>query len=220
MDESPLAKLPPELRNLIYEYALTADRPYSISVRSASLVPKSHRDRGVLSLTHTCKTIRTESTPLFYALNEFVYRSSDAFRYEGWLFPQLLDFRRAIGEVNALAIRTVTIDCGCCGLLYQPTTASQMELTLGRIIRAGGLFTHRVFTVNGSFVTLDPSANRCLRFDFALRLSDLFTSLEHLRVQLKDRKDEIWAPCLASTLGQIGRLEKSVCGMLSEKKPP
>ncbi|KAF2171132.1 hypothetical protein M409DRAFT_19102 [Zasmidium cellare ATCC 36951] len=59
MDNSPLNKLSAELRNQIYELALTSDNPVSISDGSAVQPP----------LTRTCKQIRSESLLLSYGLN-------------------------------------------------------------------------------------------------------------------------------------------------------
>ncbi|EME83162.1 uncharacterized protein MYCFIDRAFT_174640 [Pseudocercospora fijiensis CIRAD86] len=59
MDQSPFFKLSPELRNLVYEYAVTQ------SDASVKLLEKQP------GLTMTCRKIRQECLLLFYSLNTF-----------------------------------------------------------------------------------------------------------------------------------------------------
>lgn len=61
MDNSSLAHLSPELRNLIYGHALYERRPVAIS-KNFSTEP---------ALLRTCKQIREEAELLFYAVNDF-----------------------------------------------------------------------------------------------------------------------------------------------------
>ncbi|KAF2483058.1 hypothetical protein BDY17DRAFT_323822 [Neohortaea acidophila] len=79
LQHSPLAKLPPELRNLIFEYAVTQlapifveDKDYHNPDRRISL-RATPRCRPT-ALTQTCKQIRDEAEPLLYACNDFVIR--------------------------------------------------------------------------------------------------------------------------------------------------
>jgi len=62
MDNSPLARLPSELRNRVYELALTVQMDYPIYLRDIDL----H-----IGLTRTCRQARNESRPMFYAFNRF-----------------------------------------------------------------------------------------------------------------------------------------------------
>lgn len=64
---SPLLGLPAEIRNTIYEMALTHDTP---------IYPMGHHYQGALTLT--CGQIRAESLALYYACNSFVL---DNFHY-------------------------------------------------------------------------------------------------------------------------------------------
>ncbi|KAF2215876.1 hypothetical protein CERZMDRAFT_81966 [Cercospora zeae-maydis SCOH1-5] len=59
-EQSPLLRLSPELRNLIYEYALTEPTSQEPNL----LLPQP-------ALTRTCDRIRRESLLLYYALNNF-----------------------------------------------------------------------------------------------------------------------------------------------------
>jgi hypothetical protein len=65
-DHSPLLELPAELRNLIYEYAVTEPRRVCV-------------DDGVPEppLALFCKQIRHESLPLFYTNNDFCVHNYD-----------------------------------------------------------------------------------------------------------------------------------------------
>ena len=76
MENSLLDKLPAELRNQVYEFALTA--PASITFRRGTTlgwVPKSSLgSRNLLALRRTCKTVREETSLMRYAVNTFELR--------------------------------------------------------------------------------------------------------------------------------------------------
>lgn len=111
MDNSPFAKLPAELRNLVYSHALKKDKPYVFGpIRLQGPTPAEH-ERGAaenpLSLAQTCKAINTECAPLFYSENEFAFSGFDrdslvAFR----------KFKASIGDRNAAALQSIGIDMG------------------------------------------------------------------------------------------------------------
>jgi len=79
MDHSPLARLPPELRLVIYEHTLRADREIVISVYDSPLPlmrtgtvhirPSCCVDRQPLSLLLTCRQTRSEARPVLFAIN-------------------------------------------------------------------------------------------------------------------------------------------------------
>ena len=62
MEDSPLQRLPPELRNHIFKLALTADRP----IKLEDLHEKT-------ALIRTCKQIRQEGSAIFYMCNRFSF---------------------------------------------------------------------------------------------------------------------------------------------------
>lgn len=85
MDDSPLGKLPPELRNKIFDLILLA--PDSIYVDTAGdasdlygapqLQPCHEvQVRDALALMATCRQIRQESIPTFYGVNKFFIDTS------------------------------------------------------------------------------------------------------------------------------------------------
>ncbi|KAK4546294.1 hypothetical protein LTR36_001971 [Oleoguttula mirabilis] len=69
MDNSPLARLPAELRNYIYKVAVKSDRPVKIRLDSKNKQLKMVTYGRVLALTETCRRLRDESLGLFYASN-------------------------------------------------------------------------------------------------------------------------------------------------------
>ena len=75
MDASSLARLSPELRNRIYEFALFRPEgvliPFSRSNRS--YLPRS--PNAQLALTTVCREVRAETKLLFYAVNTFVLQT-------------------------------------------------------------------------------------------------------------------------------------------------
>jgi len=74
MDESPLGRLPPELRLAIYEHALAQDDEIELKLkyyRGKPALRAGNTKVHSLALTATCKQIRQESKDLFYDLNSF-----------------------------------------------------------------------------------------------------------------------------------------------------
>lgn len=127
MDASPLAKLPPELRSIIYELVLYRPLGFRFERRrkNADITycnPPDQRQRHMLALTEVCKHVRAESTSTFYAINSFiitpwVYRlggqwnifqaskyNRDMKAYKRWL--------KKIGHDSAAAIRFFFIISG------------------------------------------------------------------------------------------------------------
>ncbi|KAL1586683.1 hypothetical protein WHR41_04616 [Cladosporium halotolerans] len=78
--KSPLFKLPPELRNMIWEYATYEEHvgPGECIVSTANGVPEP-------ALTRTCKIIREESLGMYFNINEVVLIIKD-FNVDAALF--------------------------------------------------------------------------------------------------------------------------------------
>ncbi|KAK5115850.1 hypothetical protein LTR85_009444 [Meristemomyces frigidus] len=132
MDHSPLARLPAELRNEIYELALTqAEAVVDIGQRW------EWRARGggiyqvtsigeALAITKTCKQIRQESASIFFSTNtfdikldtEFLFhnrpeRSSSNFQQDvEALLEPLHAFIDTIGEGNATMLCSAAVTLG------------------------------------------------------------------------------------------------------------
>lgn len=78
MDDSPLGRLPPELRNNIFEMAFAQQD--DIHIQTQRVLRKSKappvllvgKGKHTLALTHVCRQLRVEAKTLFYSANSFV----------------------------------------------------------------------------------------------------------------------------------------------------
>ena len=103
MNEPPLLRLPPELRNGIYEYALLLDGAYRINIANY-LEP---------ALTFVCKKVREESQPIFYASNTFnLFLGRDESPY---IFKTLLKWLSTIGPMRGFQVRRMELWLGSDG---------------------------------------------------------------------------------------------------------
>ena len=109
MENSPLAKLAPELRNRIYEFAVSESEPIHVHRCDPYLKPwfkVSSPPNGTppqrFAPSAICKQIRAECTQcMFFNNNDFRF----------WHRLSVLDrFLATIGELNSHDIRSVTID--------------------------------------------------------------------------------------------------------------
>ncbi|KAK5124133.1 hypothetical protein LTR85_001836 [Meristemomyces frigidus] len=113
VESSRFGKLAPELRNHIYELALTHDKPYGIragpSYGGLRLVPQNGL-MNLPALTATCRAIRRESTALFYAHNTFELEITerDPARYASAI-DDILTMNSA---TNKAVLSSVTLDIG------------------------------------------------------------------------------------------------------------
>ncbi|TKA28148.1 hypothetical protein B0A50_04119 [Salinomyces thailandicus] len=75
MDNSPLNRLPPEIRNRIYGLALAERGPvvseYGRRIESRSVVVEPAPPKHRLALTKTCKEVRRDSIKMYFAVNTF-----------------------------------------------------------------------------------------------------------------------------------------------------
>ena len=108
METSYFSRLAPELRNRIYEYALTRDRAFEITIYSDQEGLTQVKDtsaRHPLGLAMTCRAMREECTELFYSLNTFTVKASNPRR-----LTKIFDnFRAIIGPRNASSILSVVL---------------------------------------------------------------------------------------------------------------
>lgn len=126
MDSSPLNRLPAELRNEIYELALT--EPYGIVLdvnnhpaAAKYVYPKTIDTKTILrcprpaiSLLSTCKQIRDEARSIYFSVNKlvlfFCYRTATDRAYE-WI-THLTKWMEAVGPAQAAQLRRVEFDVG------------------------------------------------------------------------------------------------------------
>lgn len=99
MDNSPFARLSPELRNKIYQLALRKSTKWSIDIDLTQLARSNQ-------LTRTCRQVHSETHAMFYAINEFfvcIYNKRDADQLEtllDHLGPETVSCIRCL-EINA-----------------------------------------------------------------------------------------------------------------------
>jgi len=125
MNHSPLARLPPELRNNVYELALQQSNAVTVCLTKSTM---NHASRlanidNTISLLQTCTQIRTEATQLFFSVNCFtVALDADIVRRHGWargtpgrtadLLAPLRAFEDAIGEKYTSLLSSVVLRLG------------------------------------------------------------------------------------------------------------
>ncbi|KAK1058127.1 hypothetical protein LTR74_013656 [Friedmanniomyces endolithicus] len=116
MESSPLLKLPPELRNYIYELTFT-NPPIELTwtTHDGSVPrPEPHSNRRLgLALTATCKQVKQECGRMLYADNDFVIScrlgKSGYSKYDTGYADIVRRFIATVGFGNALAVRTLTL---------------------------------------------------------------------------------------------------------------
>lgn len=134
MDASPLAKLPPEIRNATFELVLLVPTGITIDLefwRSdlPELTNNESEVRAALALMTTCRQIRQEALSTFYGANEFIIDMTDlldeddharsrktvkirAYLLRGWL--------QSLGE-GARFLRHLVIDLGISKSMFYGT---------------------------------------------------------------------------------------------------
>lgn len=95
MDASPFARLSPELRNLIYEFAFTA----SDNLKAVTL----QNDRIQHGITKTCRQIRRETLTMYYSMTRF-----NAHLDDGPSIP-LARWLKQIGREHCLLLDEINI---------------------------------------------------------------------------------------------------------------
>ncbi|KAK4546324.1 hypothetical protein LTR36_002001 [Oleoguttula mirabilis] len=139
MDASPLGRLPPELRHIVFNLVLLTPKLIDVGMTTpiyglsgpffGSGMPPA---QDVLALTATCKQMRSEIIPVFYSANEFVINvsalaeetcenaimemvKSQALLLRGWL--------QSLGQ-NASCLRKVIIHAGAWETVFLDALAS------------------------------------------------------------------------------------------------
>lgn len=70
-DPSGLLQLPPEIRDVIYEFALTSDHPV-VTFRLDTYQQDSYQEATQPPLTRVSRQVRQESLPIYFDCNEFI----------------------------------------------------------------------------------------------------------------------------------------------------
>lgn len=124
MDNSPLLRLPPELRNHIYDLVFAEGGTINIDA------PHYPQEIQVPTLLHTCRQLRAEASSVYYSTHIFVARVS---RRHG-LSPALKDWLRKIGVEGRALIRAIHLEPGLTGFRleeaekYSRLCAEELEI--------------------------------------------------------------------------------------------
>ncbi|KAK5117802.1 hypothetical protein LTR85_008777 [Meristemomyces frigidus] len=141
MESSSLRKLPAELRNTIFELALSASDPVNINLPSANRTwtstTSSWSTPSSLAHAQTCKQIRRETLPVFFAANSFSIVTSEldsGGMDDSCLGTGLKPMRRLLAELGThkALISTLEIHLG----YYEPAMVEYTSAGLARLIRA------------------------------------------------------------------------------------
>ncbi|KAK3620630.1 hypothetical protein LTR56_023289 [Elasticomyces elasticus] len=122
MENSPLKKLPAELRNSIYELALWQSGGVSIGMIQT---PQGFRWRSKApALPSVCRQLRRETVEMFYSINRFTIRTKFIEAYEGYhadteeddiMMTRVIDVARclrAIGHERVKRAQGVSLHIG------------------------------------------------------------------------------------------------------------
>lgn len=119
MEKSPLSKLAAELRNQVFEYALTSAEDIVVKPKTDSYNdPPSYKPRyrldTAVALTMTCRQIRRETLATFYWINTFYHCSKDPYAKDAPLtvLKSVSSWLHRIGSENPSWTRKITLDFG------------------------------------------------------------------------------------------------------------
>ena len=126
MDASPLAKLSAEVRNMIYERALSVPFPFVLEADESCKKFHGGSERtNFNALTKTCRQIRFETTQMFYALNDFAIFCNDTFRIR----KEIVSYKLPIGVVRDV-LCTFDEEALFCGMIGPQNTAALRSFEL------------------------------------------------------------------------------------------
>lgn len=171
MDNSPFARLSPELRNHIYEIALRHDQPLYVPP-STHLIRKAEYEVSSLGLLRTCKAVSEESTRLFYNVNTFAFECRGA----GQVDKRLKSFADTIGPANTEVIQSIVLDAGTMQMDSFETvyaTLNELNTFLERInILDSGNEWHCTFSAKICLMAQSPGRSLAI-FKFDLNFGDV-----------------------------------------------
>ncbi|KAI6868055.1 hypothetical protein KC338_g4140 [Hortaea werneckii] len=109
MEASPFARLPAELRNRIWTYALSQPDGFFLGLRDGQyeLSGKDHQ----IALIETCRQINAETTLLLYNVNKFTFSASTNGIAHIFL-PHVKDWLCNVGPTKASFIAEICFDLG------------------------------------------------------------------------------------------------------------
>ncbi|KAF1997467.1 hypothetical protein P154DRAFT_280843 [Amniculicola lignicola CBS 123094] len=103
--KSPLLRLPAEIRNAIFKYALTRNSPFRVGKATDLRLESrflggsvSNKKRDCLSLLSVCRQTYAETALLPFRANSFSFGSSHLLR--GWIHAQPVAHRKAVANLE------------------------------------------------------------------------------------------------------------------------
>ncbi|PPJ51509.1 hypothetical protein CBER1_07967 [Cercospora berteroae] len=136
MENSPLEKLPAELRNEIYRLAVSANKPLNVCARS----PGYHKAVQP-PITRVCRQIRGESLGIFYHCNDLVFKVVSAECWDdgadniGDRMDEIELWLKCTRKKNRAAIRNLQIVCG--SNFRPPNYDSEWQFLKGMLLEHG-----------------------------------------------------------------------------------
>ena len=206
MDLSPLQRLPGELRNRIYEFALFQSDDVTINISKG--IPQLHGDTNVkhtLALTTTCKQLRYEASPIFYEVNKFTLLSKQVGEpYSGDIRDDhniqwqkgLRTWLDQIREQNRAALHHVEIDIGT-SFMYNYVPSSE---NVWRSV-TGVLSQFDKNTRVNMKTELDWTYESRRAFALSIQLSDPMAARKAVNEVMEEQRRELMPWCRSNHAG-------------------
>ncbi|KAK3614770.1 hypothetical protein LTR56_027032 [Elasticomyces elasticus] len=154
MDSSPLARLPRELRDTIYEQVLRHEKPLRLSRMEKGWWNWNGDIVNSLGILRVCKQLYAEAALSLYSTNNFDLCKNwweEASEFSGFLAE--------VGTTNARALRHITLSISVCvGSMLNPTIRWNIDWVALEKLKGGMLHPKcevRFRAFAHSFVTID-----------------------------------------------------------------
>lgn len=147
--DSPLGRLPPEIRNTIY--TMTLAQPHGIIYWKSAWVPLEDGAplTQALNIRATCKQIRDETESMFFDLNEIRLYSTCDYQNPPGSWPHL---QKSVDQLNAIPLTFVPASSKVIVWLYSTTLQRSNITQVSRV--AQGIHHFQVFV--GVFLSVHP----------------------------------------------------------------
>lgn len=103
MDDSPLARLPQELRNYVYELAVTSDKPIRVSTE---ILPRWQAP----GLLQCCHQSRNEASGIYFGGNTFSVNANAVLNTRERMHYLLETWLLALGPTTRSLVRHIRLD--------------------------------------------------------------------------------------------------------------
>lgn len=139
MDDSPLARLPAELRNRIYELVLL----YNDGVRMSM---NYRREWQPPALLHASRQVRAESSSIYYAHNTFQFLAWASPRPNKGMYDEVLvSWLRTLDAPSRASIRTINLHDG---FYHEHDVDRRIQMCRKRLEKAGVRIKEAEIVVN------------------------------------------------------------------------